>query len=395
MSVKKLLIALMFTFLTSTTQAQDAVVNLWQGEWKSSDGTYGLSVRDCDTNNNCNVNVFKIDKAAQLGSAISCLNTGSVTILPNSKLQNAKLNGYQNKVCNFSLLQVDSQKELSFNVQPSDGSLRMCDCDGIFENRTFFLQSSKNYPASYSDAGTCLNDQRKSAQTWCTDNDLQTIEENMRHITHVNVWPAHIFWLKDSLSVCNDSTDIKSCLIERYKNLLDQLKSESSNLGQIINGPIGSPEEARAAIQKLEGVYKNRFQNSDIDGNKYQSENVFEFVHVSDVAAYIKVHLQFFNGHSCSISGIAEYKQSGELIFQDPDIENSCALSISQNKEQIKFEDRGGNCHKFCGARGGLGGVVFNLNQKRKIRYMPTILKSNDYQTAISSYQAQQSQVKK
>lgn len=145
--------------------------------------------------------------------------------------------------------------------------------------------------------------------------------------------------------------------------------------------------EATELLAKVNGVYKKRFKNGDISGATYQGEDVFEFVPVSDVASYIRIHLDFFNGHMCGISGIAEYKTGGEFVFQDPAGDHQCLLTIRLDQNLIKFEDPNGNCQKFCGSRGGFNNQVFELKQKRMIRYMPTILESWQYKEALQSYQ--------
>ena len=56
-------------------------------------------------------------------------------------------------------------------------------------------------------------------------------------------------------------------------------------------------------IDALAGVYKRTFESGNIDGGKYQSENILEIVKVSPSAAYVRTHLEFFNGHVCNIWG--------------------------------------------------------------------------------------------
>src|SRR5262249_8706223 len=70
---------------------------------------------------------------------------------------------------------------------------------------------------------------------------------------------------------------------------------------------IASSSEPAAFLARVAGVYKSQFQNGNIDGDKYQSEDVLEVVPVDDHSAYVRMDLEFFNGHSGMIYGIATY----------------------------------------------------------------------------------------
>jgi hypothetical protein len=151
----------------------------------------------------------------------------------------------------------------------------------------------------------------------------------------------------------------------------------------------GNPAEARKLMSEMEGVYKHRFSNSDASGDKFQSEDILEFVPVSGLAAYVKAHLEFSNGHVCDLAGIAEFKKTAAFIYQDEDVADQagqCRLSIRKNADQVSFEDPDGNCEKFCGVRGSFDGATFAMSARRKIGYMPIILKSKEYLDSLQSY---------
>ena len=50
------------------------------------------------------------------------------------------------------------------------------------------------------------------------------------------------------------------------------------------------------------------------------------------------------------------------------------------------FDDPSGSCDINCGARGGFRGIEFLLKDRRDIRYMDKILKSEDYKRATEQY---------
>jgi hypothetical protein len=153
-------------------------------------------------------------------------------------------------------------------------------------------------------------------------------------------------------------------------------------------GQPGDAARAQGLMQKMSGVYKRRFINSNVSGDKYQSEDIFEFVPISKISAYVKVHLNFFNGHTCWLAGVVEYRKIDAFVFQDTEGDNAhkCSLAIRLDGSKIHFEDSSENCTKFCGNRGILNGDEFNLSQRRKIRYMGIIEKSEEYLDAIADY---------
>lgn len=59
-------------------------------------------------------------------------------------------------------------------------------------------------------------------------------------------------------------------------------------------------------VTLLAGRYSKHFQNGFIDGSKYWSDDVVEIVPVDATHAYVRADLQFYNGHQCSIAGIAK-----------------------------------------------------------------------------------------
>src|SRR6476660_3949917 len=81
-------------------------------------------------------------------------------------------------------------------------------------------------------------------------------------------------------------------------------------------------------IDSLAGVYRKTFANGNIDGGKYQSEDILEIVKVSPTTAYIRTHLEFFNGHVCNIWGVARL-EGDALVYRGPNnIEGKpCMLS--------------------------------------------------------------------
>ena len=144
----------------------------------------------------------------------------------------------------------------------------------------------------------------------------------------------------------------------------------------------------------MSGVYKTRFQNGLIDGEKYASEDILEIVPYRDNAAYFRVHLEFYNGHECNISGIAEVAID-RLVYRGPtDPENGqCRLTLRPSSNGIHlYEAENGACRNgTCGARGGYGfkangSADFTLSSRRRIRYLSRLLASSEYAQAVKEY---------
>jgi hypothetical protein len=153
-------------------------------------------------------------------------------------------------------------------------------------------------------------------------------------------------------------------------------------------------------IKAVEGVYKQRFTNGIITPGKapgeadtyYEAENILEIVRYDDKHIYIRVELQFYNGHTCSISGMAGH-ENGSFVYHDPakayDGGQACTLTVTPSDDAVSITDRPiptsrATCKGYCGVRGSLSDVSFPMTARRPIRYTERILKSRQYQKAVS-----------
>jgi hypothetical protein len=162
----------------------------------------------------------------------------------------------------------------------------------------------------------------------------------------------------------------------------------------ISNLCIGAENSATASqiIKKIEGVYKNRFENGLVSGEKYQSEDIIEIMPYSTDSIYFRISLQFYNGHSCGIYGIAKYRDNA-FIYKSGD-EQTCTLKISSDENALRITDRltptsVSTCSAYCGARGSLSNYDIGVAKKRKIRYEAIILKSKQYTEAVEENKKQ------
>ncbi|MGZ3410699.1 MAG: hypothetical protein ACXWJT_05290 [Xanthobacteraceae bacterium] len=143
-------------------------------------------------------------------------------------------------------------------------------------------------------------------------------------------------------------------------------------------------------IDSFAGVYRKTFANGNIDGGKYQSEDILEIVKVSPSTAYIRTHLEFFNGHVCNIWGVAKI-EGDALVYRGPsNIEGKpCVLSVKTVGGKVTLFDEHDACTVgTCGNRGMYTGEKFDLKTRRAIRYMDVLTKSEQYTDAVKEYDA-------
>jgi hypothetical protein len=151
---------------------------------------------------------------------------------------------------------------------------------------------------------------------------------------------------------------------------------------------------APAAAQGLdpatvEGAYRHRFQNGNIDGQRYQSENILEVVRVQPDAAYIRMRLEFFNGHSCTMWGVAR-AEGTELVYRRPAApgREACVLRLRFADGRVALQDENAQCRSWdCGARGGYQGITFPTASRRTITYMARLRASREFAEAMAEFE--------
>ena len=136
----------------------------------------------------------------------------------------------------------------------------------------------------------------------------------------------------------------------------------------------------------LAGVYKKRFKNGDVSGEQYISEDILEIVPINRDRAYVRTDLEFFNGHSCALHGVARATES-DLVYTQPLSkqigDRRCVLHIRLERGSLVLNDDG-SCRDYCGARGMFRGSSFPVSSRRPIRYMARLKASREYAEALA-----------
>jgi hypothetical protein len=150
--------------------------------------------------------------------------------------------------------------------------------------------------------------------------------------------------------------------------------------------------EAATFLARIAGVYKQRFANGLISGEKFQSEDILEVVPVDNAHAYIRMHLEFYNGHMGAIYGVATYSAPASLVYDDEGKAadgGRCVLTLTWSTEVVKatadYEKTPG-CRNYHGARGYLNGIEFKSAARRNIRYLQRLRDSSEFKSAMDKF---------
>ena len=147
--------------------------------------------------------------------------------------------------------------------------------------------------------------------------------------------------------------------------------------------------ESAAFLMQVAGVYKRQFENGDVKGNKYQSEDILEVVPVDDHAAYVRMDLKFFNGHSGRIYGIAAYGENSLIYDNGKKGDDRCVVEYVWSSDKVMTRadyDKTPGCRAYHGARGSLDHAEFLVKKKQTVRYMERLKNSREFTEAMEKY---------
>ncbi|HEX4737176.1 MAG TPA: hypothetical protein VH331_06420 [Allosphingosinicella sp.] len=136
---------------------------------------------------------------------------------------------------------------------------------------------------------------------------------------------------------------------------------------------------------RIAGRYSHHFLNGLVDGSKYWSDDVLEIVPLDSRRAYFRAELQFYNGHQCSIFGVARAEPGG-LVYREPEANTDggrCVLHIRETRTGVRLADDQ-SCRDHCGARGSLNGDDFDRKSRRPITYLDRLKGSSEYRDALA-----------
>ena len=148
--------------------------------------------------------------------------------------------------------------------------------------------------------------------------------------------------------------------------------------------------QGRLDPRAIAGVYKSRFQNGLVTGETYRSEDILELVPLSPDKVYFRAHIEFYNGHQCSLWGVARVA-GPELVYREATKARTfgaaaCLLRITRIGKSIRLADDDGSCKAYCGARGSFNNDTFPVASRRPIRYMRRLKASGQFRDALDEF---------
>lgn len=143
-------------------------------------------------------------------------------------------------------------------------------------------------------------------------------------------------------------------------------------------------------VRALAGRYRHSFENGLIGGVRYRSVDVAEIVPVVSSHAFVHFELAFYNGHSCSLAGIAA-REGDALVYRGtPDDAyvhgQPCTLTVRRRGAALVWDDAEGSCKANCGARGSFIRGDLPWANRRSIRDLPRLRRSVEYREALAEW---------
>jgi hypothetical protein len=177
------------------------------------------------------------------------------------------------------------------------------------------------------------------------------------------------------LNSCDADTDATRCLTARYTGEIAGMQTKKD---AYLDGTVrpGDPAEGKKLAARIAGQYRHRFPNGDVQGDTYTSTDTLTIRPVGRATIHFDAELNFYNGHTCSLSGGALYRKDGSFVFDDspantlPDIP-ACRLAIVPTSKGVKFKDITGGCKNYCGNRGSWNGEGFTFSERVAIPVNP------------------------
>ena len=300
---------------------------------------------------------------------------------------------------NFEKIEASGKRELRLMSQSGGKCAEYCTA-GLNFPSAYPFKSMVIYPSLHT--AQCFADPRKSREIWCADQQIQRLDQQLNEtrlridaLKRTNEHRKVPEIREEILARCNGAEEVRECLFSSLTKASSSMQLLEKKAREDYDSEVkalltpGNPIDGSKLIRRMEGVYNRKFQNTLASGEKYASENVLEIVRISDNAAYFRTHLEFYNGASCGLSGLARYSIKGILVFDDPEPpswadDTRCRLRFEETSDEIRLLDPDGSCARaHCGIRGGFDRESFPVSSRRPIPYMQKLKNSEGYKKAL------------
>ena len=129
--------------------------------------------------------------------------------------------------------------------------------------------------------------------------------------------------------------------------------------------------QATPSAYELAGLFERSVPNGDTSGARFRTVDRVMIVAADRRNAYVSMDLSFFNGHQCSIDGMARM-ESSRLVLNSSEAQGfdgtPCRLEIWRDGQRLRWHDGNDTCRSNCGARGGFGDGEMRWSVRRAIR---------------------------
>jgi hypothetical protein len=358
--------------LLLTAAAAHAQQSPWQGEWGALTdpaATTGqrLTISDC-TDTTCTFAVSVRIPGGNCGTASKATFT-----IASPTDATANLPGESaSQTCKLQLHR--DPRSITVAATGKACTSYYCTSPAITLSHTYPLRSTTLFTGPHADA--CLANASPATIATCTNPALAKLEQQWQDLytdfpltpnpntkdngySHATAVDATI------LKHCDTAPNPAQCLHDRLTAdiALMTTKQTDHTAGHTERG---DPATAAALAQKIAGRYRHSFANGDVQGDHYRSTETLTLTPVGQTSIHFDAHLEFYNGHTCDLSGGALYRKNGSFVYDAKPTPNSndpvCHLGIKPTAKGIEFEDYTGGCKMIsCGERGGWNGAAFTF----------------------------------
>jgi hypothetical protein len=369
----------LFLLLFSLSGASAQQSSPWQGEWGAftgGDAELGqrLSIHDCQ-GAECR---FLIESRSPAGHSETA--SGQTLTLQSSTEAVAILPGAtSNATCTLHFVrQTEPKPSITVQATGDPCTSYYSTSPAVSMSGTYPLRSTTNYVGLNADA--CFLNGSAARIATCTHPDLAGLEQKWQGLAEK--YPLQPPASKDQsayehllqmdaaiLHQCDANANPALCLTVRYTTDITAMQAKQTTY---LDGTVerGDPAVGGRLAAKIAGRYRHRMKNGDVEGNRYTTTDTLTIRPVGAASIHFDAELNFFNGHTCSLSGGALYRKDGSFVFDDSPAHNDlpntpvCRLAIIPTPTGVKFNDINGACKDYCGERGGWGGEGFTFKER-------------------------------
>jgi hypothetical protein len=379
----RLPVRLAIVFVLCVTFCHAQTPSPWQGEWGGFSDTAGrqgerLTVKGC-TAQTCviDVNVWEIGQ--NCGAPAKTI----LHLLSPTEADAPLLGSLEGQNCTLHLHRSGTATSAAIAVHATGASCKSyyCTTGPVSFDHTFPQKSALIFTGQYADQ--CLAKPSVARNATCLDPTLASLEDKWLDLYQTfplqPAVPPNSLEFAHAESVdgmilqhCNTAAQPSECLRTRWSSDLTAMiaKQQAYIAGSTERG---DPAEASRIAAKIAGHYRHTFQNGDVQGEIYKTTDTLTISPVGRNSIHFDTELNFYNGHTCSLSGGALYRKDGSFVFDDDPAnalppEPACRLAIIPTDKGIDFKDLNGSCKNYCGARGSFNAEGFTFHDRVAVR---------------------------